>query len=74
MRRQGSIPESAKAFQFSIRLPAPEMDDWFSSLWHGKQLGFTLAFLSVGTAAGCFFFAQLLSFTPDADQAENRDV
>jgi hypothetical protein len=50
------------------------MDDWFSSLWHGKQLGFTLAFLSVGTAAGCFFFAQLLSFTPDADQAENRDV
>jgi hypothetical protein len=53
---------------------AAEMDDWFSSLWGGKQLGLTLAFLSVGTAAGCIFFAHLLSFTPDADQAENRDV
>ena len=74
MRRQGSIPESAKGFQFSIRLPAPEMDDWFSSLWVGKQLGLTVAFLAVGAAAGGFFFAYPLSFTPDADQAGNPGV
>ncbi|HSY27149.1 MAG TPA: hypothetical protein VK832_06585 [Burkholderiaceae bacterium] len=50
---------------------AAELDDWFGSLWQGKQLGITLAFLTAGIAGGCFFFAHLLSFQPPEDEAED---
>ena len=41
-----------------------ELDRWFASLWRGKQLGVTLAWLSLIVSAGLFFFARWL---PDAD-------
>jgi hypothetical protein len=40
---------------------AADLDNWFSSLWHGKKLGKTIALLSAGIAFGCFVFARLLS-------------
>src|SRR6266542_1311650 len=45
---------------------AAQFRDWFASLWHGKQLAFTVAVLTV-IAAGAFkFFATPLP--PDPDQ------
>jgi hypothetical protein len=51
-----------------------ELDDWFGSLWQGKQLGITLAFLTAGIAGGCFFFAHLLSFQPPTDDAQDSEA
>ena len=45
---------------------AAQFRDWFDSLWHGKQLAFTVAVLTV-IAAGAFkFFATPLPPDPDA--------
>jgi flagellar basal body-associated protein FliL len=41
-----------------------QFGDWFFSLWHGKQLGITLAVLAIAIAAVCYFFAYVLSFQP----------
>jgi hypothetical protein len=43
---------------------AAEVRDWFSSLWHGKNLAHTLAFLSVGGSFACFFVAHRLNYSP----------
>jgi len=43
-----------------------QLSDWFSSLWHGKQLGITLAVLALAIAAVCYFFSYVLSFQPEA--------
>ena len=43
---------------------AAEVRDWFGSLWHGKRLAHTLAFLSVGGSFACFFVAHRLNYSP----------
>lgn len=43
---------------------ASEAREWFGGLWHGKGLAHTLAFLSVGGSAACFFVAHRLGFPP----------
>jgi hypothetical protein len=43
-----------------------QFGDWFFSLWHGKQLGITIAVLAIAIAAVCYFFAYVLSFQPEA--------
>lgn len=43
---------------------AAEVRDWFSSLWHGKELARTLVFLSVGGSFACFFVAHRLNYSP----------
>jgi hypothetical protein len=53
---------------------AAELDDWFGSLWQGKQLGITFAFLTIGIAGGCFLFAHLLSFQPPEDETQDSDA
>jgi len=40
---------------------AVKFDRWFASLWHGKNLAYTLAILTVGLAFGCFRAANELS-------------
>src|SRR6266498_1068188 len=48
---------------------AAQFRDWFDSLWHGKQLAFTVAVLTV-IAAGAFkFFATPLPPSPAATGA-----
>lgn len=37
---------------------ADEINRWFDSLWQGKRLAYTLAFLSIGAAVGCFWAAR----------------
>ncbi len=40
---------------------AAEFNQWFESLWRGKQLASTVAGLSIAVALGCFLIAHLLS-------------
>ena len=46
---------------------AAQFRDWFDSLWHGKQLAFTLIVLTVIIAGAFKFFATPLP--PDPDQS-----
>jgi hypothetical protein len=53
---------------------AAEIRDWFSSLWHGRRLAYTLAFLSVGGGLACFFIAHVLTCPPPPeDQPDGKD-
>jgi hypothetical protein len=52
---------------------AAQFRDWFDSLWHGKQLAFTVAVLTV-IAAGTFkFFATPLPPDPEAPGANGSN-
>jgi hypothetical protein len=44
--------------------------EWFDSLWHGKQLGFTVAVLTVIVAGTFKFFATPLPPDPEAPGAD----
>lgn len=57
-----------KAAVFAVRF-----NEWFGSLWHGKQLAFTLAFISIGAALVCFLIARSLSFDLSFKQAKGRN-
>jgi uncharacterized membrane protein len=46
-------------------------DQWFGSLWHGKPLAFTLAFISIGAALVCFLIARSLSFNMSFKQDDS---
>jgi hypothetical protein len=50
-----------------------DLNDWFASLWHGRRLAYTVAFISIATAAGCFWVARMMSFEPPASNARNED-
>jgi hypothetical protein len=52
-------------------LLATEIREWVGSLWHGRRLAHTLAFLSVGGSLACFFLAHRLNHSP-ALQGRNR--
>jgi hypothetical protein len=52
---------------------ASDLDDWFSSLWHGKKLSYILAVLSIVSTLLCFWFAHLFSLPPHDDETENKD-
>ncbi len=42
------------------------LTDWFCGLWQGKDLAFTIAYLTVIVSAGLFFIAKLYSLDPTA--------
>jgi hypothetical protein len=48
-------------------LLATEIREWFGSLWHGRKLAHTLAFLTVGGSLACFFLAHRLNYLPPPD-------
>ena len=50
-----------------------DLNDWFASLWHGKRLAYTVASISIATAAGCFWVSRMMSFDPSASDASNED-
>jgi hypothetical protein len=41
-----------------------EIQEWFSGLWHGRNLAYTLAVLAVGAALLCFYVAFALPDLP----------
>jgi hypothetical protein len=52
---------------------AAQFRDWFDSLWHGKQLAFTVAVLTVISAGVFKFFATPLPPEPEPDANESHD-
>jgi hypothetical protein len=50
-----------------------QFGDWFFSLWHGKQLGITLAVLAIVIASACYFLAYVLSFQPEENASEESE-
>ena len=51
-----------------------EFSQWFSALWQGRQLAFTVAILGTGLALLCFALARGLSAWPADDQPGARDT
>jgi len=52
---------------------ASDLDDWFSSLWHGKKLGYTLSVLSIVSTLLCYWLAYLFSLPPHEDEIKDQD-
>jgi hypothetical protein len=73
-------PDESKRYIQDVELyggkPAVVADDlnrWFGSLWHGRQLAYTLATLSIGLATTCFLAASYLAHHTSPNQAEDPD-
>ncbi len=49
---------------------AAQFRDWFDSLWHGRQLAYTVAVLAVLAAGVYKFFATPLPLEPEAPGAD----
>jgi hypothetical protein len=49
-----------------INVLLTDLTDWFCGLWQGKDLAFTIAYLTVIVSAGLFFIAKLYSLNPTA--------
>jgi hypothetical protein len=49
-----------------------EIVHWLSSLWRGKQLAETLAFLAIGVALVCFVMAHWLAFSVPGNDTDDR--
>ena len=57
-----------RQYQFQVEriggqegLLAAQFNDWFSGLWQGRQLGYTILCLAAAAAAVCAFFGKVLS-------------
>ena len=48
---------------------AGEISQWLSSLWHGKQLAYTIALLAIVISLACFLIAQ----HPDYNLPDNSN-
>ena len=46
---------------------------WLGSLWHGRQLAYTVAALSVVIALACFWAAGLVAARPTEDEENDSD-
>jgi hypothetical protein len=62
--------ENSKRFTHSVvvmggkmSLVANDMSTWFAGLWHGQQLAFTVAVITLVIAAGYYFIASGLRHT-----------
>jgi hypothetical protein len=47
-----------------------EFQTWFAGLWHGRELGITLAVLSLGLGGGLLFLADFLPHVPPFPSAD----
>ena len=45
-----------------------EINRWFFSLWRGKTLASTVAWITLALSLGLFLFARYLLFEPDSDE------
>jgi hypothetical protein len=53
---------------------AAEFREWFDGLWHGKQLAFTVAVITVAAAFAFKFFATPLPTAPKANGANGGNL
>ena len=68
-----------KAYEHNVQviggnfsLYAARLGEWFSGLWQGRQLAYTVAVLSVAIAAACFVLAYQASKASRADAKPSR--
>ena len=68
----GSLNDSSKLYDYQVErfggqttLLMVKFNHWLSGLWHGRPLAYTLAFLSILVAMGCFWLADLTKEDPD---------
>ncbi|HMF07833.1 MAG TPA: hypothetical protein VKJ00_01780 [Thermoanaerobaculia bacterium] len=73
-------PEDSKQYLREIQmyggtanLLATELREWLASLWHGKRLAYTIATLSIVSAAGCLFVAGRLPLEDEDETARAPD-
>jgi hypothetical protein len=73
-------PEDSKQYLREIQmyggtanLLATEIREWIASLCHGKRLAYTIATLSILSAAGCLFVAGRLPLEDDDETARALD-
>lgn len=50
-----------------------EMQDWFAGLWHGRNLAYTLAVLTIAAALLCFYVAFALPDLPPFGDGEPKE-
>jgi hypothetical protein len=50
-----------------------EFHQWFNSLWHGKPLAYTVAFLCVVLAGACILAARSRFFEPAHEETNDPD-
>ena len=67
-----------RAYEFQIErlggkaaVYAVRFNEWFSGLWHGRDLAFTIAVLSIVTALACFWIAHRLARAMESHQDSN---
>jgi len=60
--------EYSRQYQFQVErmsgkagLLIAQFDDWLSSLWQGRQLGYTVFCIAAACALVCLFFGKILS-------------
>ena len=44
-----------------------DINEWFSSLWHGRRLAYTIGVLSIAGFVSCRWFADLIEHEPAGD-------
>lgn len=50
-----------------------EINQWLSSLWHGKRLAYTVSILAIGISLACFLIAQHPDYKlPDEESGERN--
>jgi len=49
-----------------------ELVRWFSGLWHGKSLAYTIACCSILISVGCFFVAGQLPADPESGRQDAK--
>ena len=57
----------------TLNVLATEFTEWFDGLWHGKELAFTLAFITVALASFCWFLATHPPSDLDTDVGGEKD-
>ena len=53
---------------------AAEFMEWLESLWHGRNLAYTLAVISVGGSLTCLFLAHFQILGPPNEPSDQKDV
>ena len=73
-------PGDSKRFQYDMERIAgksvvvgDEINRWFSGLWHGRRLAYTLGILSLGVAVALFLVARHPDYRLPDDRKSEKD-
>lgn len=50
-----------------------DINEWFSSLWHGRRLAYTVGILSIAGFVSCRWFADFLEHPPASDDLHHSN-